>query len=703
MLFVLLQQELGEITDIHQSVFPLGGHPLELDAFFKDDFQKVILPYFALRLYQLSEGALTLQNAKHSRVGDDTDFPARTPDVSLLDVRRALREAAVVCAEHKHEKDYLEAQRALVSLQSNPDRDDLTLGILQTAVHELGKQKVLGESLESIPPSFLTNDDSRTRVERLVSILSRGVQHGDWVVPAKTLPGVANALDFSNGNAVLDRMQLDPALRMQIEAVYPRTLTERDNAAGREWHDVAFYTNLLHFRQPSAMGALSATDFHLSFASGAADNIRRELSRRPITASPTVSNALLGASSGEQATIEYALDRITKDSIDFVESEPEIVTQRSHLLENVQLARDLYSRSQDQPIVLTRGNPDVQICRTLSSASLPQEYRKSLPLQAVIFESKKFSSSTHQMVLATYIFGDVLKGEIFITQRASAQSTIVGLQGSRVTDGFPRACTAQELETKPGYSQMLNAVRANLRLHEKQRKIAQIENGKQRPERLRQEQKLLQQYRQNREEAIRQSQKSDNYILVPGKNPGDPAEYRRRFGDRTLSIPIPFTGSSVGEAKKLASGVAQPDESDAFVVHLMEGSGTTMHDLCLSNAADMDREDLSGDDRNAMRTALTTPILGKSQESLLRVIRLFPREMYIPGKIASLRYNARFSMPELFKDLIALYEKADDVKKSEFLETLFDQLRERRVINEKTNSEILKWFTENASRFEAKK
>ncbi len=698
MLFVLLQQELSEIADVQQSLFPRGIHPRELDAFFQGDFQKVLLPYYALRLHQLSDGALTLPNAQNNRVGNGSILPARTPEVSLLNVRRALREAALVCAEHKREKEYMSAQKALASVRSDPERDDLTIGILQTAVQQLGKSKVLGATLESVPREALPSQGDPTRIERLVALLSAQVQHGNWNIPAQSIPGVGLSLDFGNGKAVIERMVTDPALRMQIQAVYPRTLTERYNAAGKEWHDLAFYTSLPRLQLPSTVGR--STNDDLSFASGAADNIRGELSRKNITAPPTVSGVLLGGSSGNQATTEHAYDRITRDGIDLVESNPNIAMQRTHLQENAELGQQLYSRSGYQPLVLTTGSPDVQICRTLGNIGVPKEYRGSLPLQAVVFEQKSFQKHTGAMVLATYIFGDPLRGEIFVTQRASAQSPLAR-SGPRATDGFPRAFTAQELENKPGFSQMLNAVRTKMRLHAMQERMQEIQQEMQRPERMRKEEEDRSEYRNKREEAIQQSQESESYVLVPGKNPSDPSEYWRRFGDQILSIAVPYRGASLGEGKKLLSGVIQPDGEDAIFVRIRDKNGNEIRTLNLSNAASMER--LIPDDRTLLRTALTTPVIGQESESLMRIIRLFPRQIYIPGTIASLRYKQHFYMPELMDALLPLYKETENTKRAEFLAELFDRLQNQRIINEKSNGEILTWFKANASRFAAKK
>ncbi len=699
MLFVLLQQELSEVADVQQSLFPRGTHPRELDAFFQGDFQRVLLPYYALRLHQLSDGALTLPNAQKNRVGNASIATARTPEVSLLNVRRALREAALVCAEHKREKEYASAQKTLASVRSDPERDELTIGILQTAVQQLGKSKVLGATLESVSKEALPSQGDPTRIERLVTLLSTQVQRGNWKIPAQSIPGVGSSLDFGNGKAVIERMITDPALRMQIQAVYPRTLAERDNAAGKEWHDLAFYTSLPSFQSPSTIGRSENDD--LSFASGAADNIRGELSRKKITAPPTVSGVLLGGSTGNQATTEQAYDRITRDGIDLVESNPNIATQRMHLQEDGALAEQLYSRSGYQPLVFTTGSPDLQICRTLGNISVPKEYRGSLPLQAVVFEQKSFQKHAGGMVLATYIFGDPLRGEIFVTQRASAQSSLARSQGPRATDGFPRAFTAQELENKPGFSQMLNAVRTKMRLHAMQERMQEIQQEKQRPERIRKEEEARTEYRNKREEAIQQSQESESYILVPGKNPSDPSEYWRRFGDQTLSISVPYRGASLGEEKKLLSGVVQPNGEDAILVRISDRNGKEIRTLNLPNAASM--EQLTQDDRASLRAALTTPVVGQDTESLMRVIRLFPREIYIPGTIASLRYKQHFYMPELRDALLPLYKEAEGAKRAEFLGELFDRLQSQRTINEKSNREILTWFKANASRFAAKK
>jgi hypothetical protein len=702
MLFVLLQQELSEVADVQLELFPRGTHPRELDIFFQGDFQKVLLPYYALRLHQLSDGALTLPDAQKNRVGNDVNnLPARTPEVSLLNVRRALREAALVCTEHKREREYVSVQKALASVRSDPERDDLTIGILQTAVQELGKRRVLGSTLESIPKEALPSQDDPTRVERLVALLTTQVQRGNWKIPAQSIPGVGSALDYSSGKAVMNRMVTDPALRMQIEALYPRTLAERDNAAGKEWHDVAFYASLPRLQSPSTIGRSVNED--LSFASGAADNIRGELSRKKITAPPTVSGVLLGASSGNQATTEHAYDRITKDGIDLVESDPNIATQRAHLQEDGALAGQLYPRSGNQPLVFTTGSPDLQICRTLGNGNVPKEYRGSLPLQAVIFEPKTFEKRTSGMVLATYIFGDPLQGEIFVTQRASAQSSLARSQGPRATDGFPRSFTSQELQNKPGFSQMLNAVRTKMRLRAMQERLQEIQEEKQRPERIRKEEEARTEYRNKREEAMQQSQESESYVLVPGKSSGDPSEYWRRFGDQILSITVPYRGASLGEGKKLLSGVVQPNGDDAIFVRIRDKNGNEIRTVTLPNAASMESKELTPDDRSAVRAALTTPVFGQDRESLMRVIRLFPREVYLPGSIASLRYKQRFFMPELLDVLLPLYTETENAKKAEFLAALFDRLSKQGVINEKTNTQIITWFKANASQFAAKK
>ena len=152
----------------------------ENGAFWKKDFDAIIKPYLAARLFQMSkDSTVKWSNFRDLKI-DEGVFDWE--NVSAADMRLALREAAHVYAQHLKEKSYLDEKKAAAELAARPRQElvttvqsietrahlDLQTAIARENAKALGTQGAFGKSVAE-----LDDGSGTTSMERYLADLTK--------------------------------------------------------------------------------------------------------------------------------------------------------------------------------------------------------------------------------------------------------------------------------------------------------------------------------------------------------------------------------------------------------------------------------------------------------------------------------------------------------------------------------------------------
>ncbi|MFH1444640.1 MAG: hypothetical protein ABIG34_04630 [Candidatus Peregrinibacteria bacterium] len=710
MLFCILHDEIAGLPELIAELYPTGMHPKNVDAFFKEGFQSVLLPYYAVRLWQLSDGALSLEDIRAGRVGGFSLAPARTPDISSVNVRRALREALIVYLEHRKEQEYVSAMDALQQYRLLDDRDPSVQGVLADVVHSLGQQTSFGTPIHSLKREQLADAQGRTRVQRLVEeLIDRVGRKQSLIISAGTVPGLTEDLDCTNADGVLQRLIADPALRARLSRVLPRDVEEKENMEKREWHDIRTFTDAVELKWPSdatRMGALAHFNFPASYAATAADNIRSASGKKSIKSEPTLIDAFFGASK-EQTTLANALEHITADAIELMETDKRVQERRAAFRFNNQLTEGFFGEESDPSLVFTAGNVSHSVSRKLTSVKFPEGF-PHLPLSAVFYEGRKIPGN-HDMVLATYVLGDLESGHVIILQQAAATAQLNNTNKQAIP-GLLQPITMREVEHKPGMTRMLELARKTLvdrrkkqERSRRQRKSAQEtkwEQGRAERDRLTSVQTEL------RDQALERARKSPGMLYVPGAYEQDEAEkkFLLRSGefhghldgvDVRLTPRLESSAHGSFDVRRQNSGTWNPKKSDAFRFSTEKnGESYTYTIRRLDMLTQKPTDAFTKEDQDLSFAVLTTPLTlsGHPMEKNAKFLR-YVREYELNRLLNLVSYRSSFSWGpaeyrrNLFDKLLPLYEKTNDPK--QFLHVLLNNLLTEKVVSSSAYKRIL--------------
>ncbi|OIO55355.1 hypothetical protein AUJ46_01530 [Candidatus Peregrinibacteria bacterium CG1_02_54_53] len=711
MLFCMLHDELTNAPELIGELYPTGMHPKNVDAFFKEDFHSVLLPYYAVRLWQLSNGALSLEDIRAGRVGGFNLAPARTPDMSSVNVRRALREALIVTLEHRKEREYANAIDTLGQYRAAPDHDRDVQGVLTDVVHSLGQQKSFGTALHSLERDELVDAQGRTRVQRLIEELAARVDRKESLsIPAGSIPGLNEDLNFATSDAVLERLIADPALRMRLSRVLPRDVGELQNMEKREWHDIRGFTDAVELKWPSdatRMGSLAHFNFPASYAATAADNIRSASGKQSIKSEPRLRDLFLGASA-DQTTLANALEHITIDAIELVETDKRVQERRAAFRFNNQLTEGFFGGESEPTLVFTAGSVSHWISRKLTSVKLPEGF-PNLPLCAVFYEGKKLPGN-HDMVLATYVLGDLENGRVLVLQQAAATAQLNNTN-MQVIPGLLQSVTIREAESKPGLARMLEQARKtlvdrrqNAQLEKRERQNAREvkwEQGRAERDRLEQEQKFA------HDRAVERAKQMPEILYVPGM-------YKRNEAAKEFSLsPAEFQGHLDGHDVRFTSafldqigvpsmgadrenkGVWHPQESDKFRFSAEKNGKSHMYTIRRLDMLTQEPTDaFTKEDQDLSFAVLSTPLnlSGHPKEHDATFLQ-HVREYELHRLLDLVSYRSSFSWgpakyrQNLFAELLPLYEKTKDPQ--QFLHVLLNNLLREKVVSSEAYNRIL--------------
>ena len=659
MLFALLNQELSESNDLRREVYGGSTHPMQLEQFWGQDFNEVFLKLYHLRLFQNTGGKYSWEEIKQNKL-DGYNIPSplgATPKIPHVEVRRALREAAVLYSQHTREKYYLLARDALADA-----KDPQVKAILLDAVKELGKQKVIGKSLgdvEVLPSS------SQTRMQRILEYL---YTHETTVVPKGFVPGLGEDMDFAEENFVYESFVDDSALRMRLARVTAVDIGEVSGREGMRWYDWKPYTKL-------KIG-IGKTDTMRSLAIAAADNIRKELARTKLSIDPTVLTPI--TASGKESSKEYASERITRDAIDLFQRSKEVSNRRTSFTRAPSYEERLEKNFRARPYVFTsNGHISIDLCAQLAQKRVIGADVSPEDLRAVFFEEKSLRQSGETLVLATYVYGHPEKGKVLLLRCAATYAMLNGMLKHDSVAGELEPVAVSEAAKSPVITQMLDRL---LREQEAAKKLRQ-ENREREEHEWREGAPQREKKSKLQKTNIRAAQeriKKHPWLIgyVPTESNTQVDRFQMSTGD---GAKVEFdTGLSEGPAFRSAD---DKFETDNFVFIVTDSNGKKMKYSMNINSLKGLNKDFSREDLDLCRRVLTTPldltghprVADKKYAERVRRYEI-DRILDMVEYKGSYSWNAREFHDGLMRELWPYYRDAKD--KRTFLNTLLNNLLE---------------------------
>ncbi|MDA1208804.1 MAG: hypothetical protein O2904_02095 [bacterium] len=165
MIFSILNNELRSFPDIATDLYGGSTHPSNLERFYEGKeafFNATFLPVFTRRLQSVAGGKLSLEDISKGKVNSSWGVPLPgwldSPNISLVEVRTAMRESMVYCQQLVRMSDYSDAvaEQAKIQEELKKNPDDLKLklrsDILADIISALGQRKVFGKPASELDP-----------------------------------------------------------------------------------------------------------------------------------------------------------------------------------------------------------------------------------------------------------------------------------------------------------------------------------------------------------------------------------------------------------------------------------------------------------------------------------------------------------------------------------------------------------------------
>lgn len=696
MVFAIMHKELEEYPELLESLYPAGRSALEMDQFYKGDFEEVFMKFFKARIYQSAKGNVSWEQAKQGRISGDSYVPSvlgrgETPDTPEVDVRAAIKEAAALTAAHMKEKAYAEALDLQKRFSALPEdkRDPTVARLVDESVRVSGSEVIMGKTLSESGVGAARE----TRVQKIADTLYAQAGYGEFSVDVSGLPGMRGSIDFSDAEAVRNAFVSSKALRMRMAETHARTFAERDdknlndNWSGTPYH-LRIVTDQLAktWDKPFDYGGLNV-DTEVSFAQAASDFLRQEAGKPSLRPGLTMWD-VLGAS-GEQPTAPALRAEITKDGVELFESEKGIAERRAAMKRSDRLEKELKTDA----FVFETGGPDARMCNSLMvHASLLQGDLG--PVVAVLFEGRKLKSGTeHSAVLGTFVFKDKNTGELTIAQSVAASGSVYKL-GTRWIEGKFTFPDARTLQTKPGMDVLLKGIRTGEVDRAKQQEADAAASRARRLEADRtwnnatpERDSAVTAKEKIRSASLVQARKSASLSYVPGEysrddstktfyeNPGDFRSNVDGWDITVKSLPEYPVYPSVG-ANDETSGKLIPEDHRRAKFHMKkDGKGYTMKagfdtyptfekaDQAIVRSVLTKRFDVSGHP-NAKDPAFQKHV---REHEVARIVDMATYEGNYAGSAEAVR-------GKLMSVIFPLYERCPDANRGQFLSALFDAL-----------------------------
>lgn len=659
MLFAILNRELREFPDLHREVYGGSEHPLNLQEFFAESggFKDVFLPAFYSRLFELSGNGLSWEEISKGQIDGDWNIPLPTAaNITLVEIRRSMRETIVFFIQHKREEQYLaalaerdrlQAQVAALANRNTPDahRVIMRLEILDDMVHTLGETEVFGQRLNQVDIAILQRNEGKTRAQLSAEYLFENADDLVFVVPGSEIPGLPNGFSFGARGSIYKNVSDNVELIGNMNSVLPRTTDEPE---GRVYDPIAEFTH--HAR---------------------------------ISANWISKDARLPELAGN-ASADAARQHITEGSIALSELDER---RGRRLSRDRQMEQRLYSNDSNTPVVLRSFNvprgrnvgndyPRMEsLMNDLRYApSLRGEQFSSDNVVAVMFEGHILSSG-QATVLATYVYGDPTtrdssSPQFFVVQRA--KSTFGTSRGSGTMLGHNRVLGGSNFLRQEGGKAMLEGLDSPLeerRLRTIERRREQLrrtrELGEQRTEMMRQQETMRQTAKRNpgvwhaypnnylNQEQGERRHEMVSYYRPEGRQTGYFLYLRKPTVDNP-NVPSMRAGpgsriaETIGDYRTTRTEIVDEATGANFYFNRMRGDYATFF-----------RGRNSSIPEEAVPASLTTPIPNDALGSVRNVLAVFVRNIN-DGENRS-RENT----------LVSLYEKLEsDTQRREFLRRL---------------------------------
>lgn len=252
LLFSLFHNELRQFPAMEQEIYGGSSHPFQLEKFFAEEggFHDIVLPYFYVRLYRMAGNSLTWEEISDGKVDEDWNIPLPSlPDVSLVQIRAAMRESMVFYVQHSRERMYLDAHKEKEELTeqlqnlANAESDEaqelrMRLDIVNDVLATLGQQVVLGTKLADLNVDRLVEENyGETRAQRILLDLSASASIGstNYRIDSDDIEGISSDIDFSNSQDVYRLLLPNPGDQQKFQLIGPRTIEEPEGSVDARW------------------------------------------------------------------------------------------------------------------------------------------------------------------------------------------------------------------------------------------------------------------------------------------------------------------------------------------------------------------------------------------------------------------------------------------------------------------------------------
>ncbi|MDD4319768.1 MAG: hypothetical protein PHW10_05600 [Candidatus Peribacteraceae bacterium] len=677
--YAMYCQELQETGDRLWEISAGMRNAADLQVAYEGDFKNIILPYAFVCLQRETGGSW--EALSQGKIDDG--LVILPPNVTSLQVRKALREAMAVHLQHVREKQYLAVCRDVATLEGEvaqaegggvtlqvSDQKRKELADMRFAANALGNMRVFGRRLvDDLPPDARAAGAGKTRTERLVgSLFDRGGSSG-------TLPsmeGLPSSVRLADSSEVMGYVE-DPALRLQLGTVHPRTMAETAERGGQRWNDWYSFT-VKPFKQiqspaeATLMGSYGNIDFQRSYAIAAADRIRMEQGMPALKSDPTLSSVFLGAS-GNEKSLELARASITEDAVKLFEQKERANDPSKPFVRRQEYEEKLFPRPEGKPLVYqTDLHMPFDLCAALVRMQPDGSDFPPDRLCAVFFESVRLEKSKDAVVLATFMYGEPERRKVTLFQCAATHAQLK-TSAERAVPGFLEPVPLSQIGKRRSLTSALNQLLHDRRERKEQQEMQHLET-----------QVLTEQKDREQREAERKiiaSLPADSFVEVR------PRTYAMAFASGKRSDV--FTFSRPGTAISAKEQPKAHYEGEEFTFTFTSDGKERRYTV---GADFLKRQDLMLSEQAIFRRVLTAPVQGDDRASLERIVSLFPHDVY-----RSRLFRDRFYRAELLENLMPLYQSLKtDAQRRQFLDALLKKLDEEGSITGESAERVAKWF-----------
>ena len=663
MLFAIFSRDLGEnAPEILEEIFGDVEPHKVLDCFYEEDFQKIILPAFKVCLFQkVREDGVSWENIREGDI--DSGLVFVPPRATFVEVRAAMRGAAILYLHHLREKGYLEYRELQKKHEDRSDISDL--------VSAMGEMNVFGGKVKDVPGEVFAKNQGKTRAEVLLDTLLIDLNRGNM-----------QKLDFVSFENLLTFID-DPATRMKLGKVSTETLEEEAAEKRQRWNDWGGHlSEAATYLSDARIREVDAIKYSLAFAG--ANNVMRALGKPPVHENKSLLD--LFGRDANAASYDTAKNAITEGTAELLARE-----EMPDFREAPKRAEENYKNAAHVPLVFVAGGAPETHFRVLARppfASSPDKAFSDQHLAAVFFEGKSLvRGGDDSVLLATYIYGDLASDRVSVLQCAAVSATLARTSTIAET-GKIQPMTVRDFASTPRGVAMLEQAQQAFKVRQEEAEKRKKEWEAAAPEREQQQKEmqksLEEEEKKNLDDASDRAKKEPGvFMRITGREP--PTYVLFHAGYLIMHI-RQSDGSSMSAAPELSSGktTLKPEENNAITFQNVPNAKGELHNERIWGASYL------GDhsERVILRALVTAPYEHEDEKSLRRVLDLFPADIYRPRLYGSMRaYKSA-----LLQALQPLYEKTPLKRKAFFLNELFGLLENKKGITARSSKEIQEWF-----------